>query len=462
MSIPIGLKNPLRAMRARYMKSMGLGNALWTTPTFDQYNNLQYAADNNFPDKAWLSDNTDVRETLRFDSDDKIRLGGEQLNPMLGTINFPLSTSASIVTQCFFIAPFAMKIRSIDCIFSVANGAALTAYITKDASGIAPGAGQQIMEGTFNLNATAQTLQSATLPTINPAAALTSSSPGYIYLAAGDRLSFKMSTTVTSLAGLVISIGFNPGGKNVLAVFNINANAGILNLDTAFFLAMQDMIVTAAYCTVKTAGTDASAVNAQVTKDTSTDAPGAGTDLLTNNTNAGFNLKNTINTIETGTLTATAASLRLAPGDRLSCDIAGTATAVAGLVIVVVLQPVLARKFITLTIKANAQIVDQQFYIADRPYRIDDAMAVWGVAAATGNIQLTRDKTTDAPGAGTDLLSNDTNAGFQVDGTANTPERATWVNTQFNHLLAGDRLAIDCAIGASITGLVIVVALVPE
>src|SRR3954471_16149879 len=40
-----------------------------------------------------------------------------------------------------------------------------------------------------------------------------------------------------------------------------------------------------------TAGTDGSAVNLQVVKDTGTQAPGAGVDLITNNTNAGFNLK---------------------------------------------------------------------------------------------------------------------------------------------------------------------------
>ena len=52
---------------------------------------------------------------------------------------------------------------------------------------------------------------------------------------------------------------------------------------------------------------DAGAVNVQLVKDTSTDAPGAGTDLLTNNTDAGFNCKGTANTVQNGTLTATTA-----------------------------------------------------------------------------------------------------------------------------------------------------------
>lgn len=88
------------------------------------------------------------------------------------------------------------------------------------------------------------------------------------------------------------------------------------------------------------AGNDAGAVNMQLTKDTSTNAPGAGTDLLTNNTNAGFDMKGTANTLQTGTLTGTAASLLLAAGDRLAVDYAGTVTTLAGVAISVVLKPV--------------------------------------------------------------------------------------------------------------------------
>lgn len=88
------------------------------------------------------------------------------------------------------------------------------------------------------------------------------------------------------------------------------------------------------------AGSDGSAVNLQVVKDTGTDAPGAGTNLLTNNSNAGFNLKATANTVQTGTLTSTAATKKLAAGDRLSVDFAGTLTDVAGVVVTVTLRPV--------------------------------------------------------------------------------------------------------------------------
>lgn len=75
----------------------------------------------------------------------------------------------------------------------------------------------------------------------------------------------------------------------------------------------------------------------QVTKDTSTDAPGAGTDLLTNNTNTGFDLNGTANTVQTGTLTTTSGATTLAAGDRLSVDFANTIQSTAGATITVIL-----------------------------------------------------------------------------------------------------------------------------
>lgn len=73
----------------------------------------------------------------------------------------------------------------------------------------------------------------------------------------------------------------------------------------------------------------------QLTKDTGTDAPGAGTDLLTNNTNTGFDLNATANTVQSGTLVGTAATLQLAVGDRLALDFANTIQSTAGLCVTV-------------------------------------------------------------------------------------------------------------------------------
>lgn len=108
--------------------------------------------------------------------------------------------------------------------------------------------------------------------------------------------------------------------------------------DEAFFVANRAYEVVAVREIHSTAGTHSAAVNLQVTKDTGTEAPGAGADLLTNNTNAGFDLKGTANTVQSGTLTATTANLQLAAGDRLSVDFAGTLTSLAGVVLTVSLK----------------------------------------------------------------------------------------------------------------------------
>lgn len=125
---------------------------------------------------------------------------------------------------------------------------------------------------------------------------------------------------------------------NVLATFALAANASLA--DQAFFTATRAYQVIAIREVHSAAGTDVGAVNLQVTKDTGTTAPGAGTDLLTNNANAGFDLKGVANTVQTGTLTATEASLQLAAGDRLAVDFAGVLTAVAGVVVTVELRPI--------------------------------------------------------------------------------------------------------------------------
>jgi len=125
---------------------------------------------------------------------------------------------------------------------------------------------------------------------------------------------------------------------NVIVRHTMLLNAD--QVDQAFFIADRAYQVVGITEIHAVAGNDGSAVNMQVTKDTGTNAPGAGADLLTNNTNAGFNMKGTANTLQTGTLTATAADLVMAAGDRLSVDFAGNVATLAGTVVSVVLKPV--------------------------------------------------------------------------------------------------------------------------
>lgn len=115
--------------------------------------------------------------------------------------------------------------------------------------------------------------------------------------------------------------------------YTMNANASLA--DQNFFVAPQACKVLAISEVHAVAGNDAGAVNVQVEKVTGTTAPGAGINLLTNNTNAGFNLKGTANTVQVGALSATASDLVLAAGDRLAVDFAGTLTTLAGVTVTV-------------------------------------------------------------------------------------------------------------------------------
>lgn len=77
----------------------------------------------------------------------------------------------------------------------------------------------------------------------------------------------------------------------------------------------------------------------QVTKDVTTGAPGAGTDLLSDNTASGFDLNATANTVQIGTLVTTAGVRKMNAGDRLSIDFAQAIQSTAGLKIGLRLRP---------------------------------------------------------------------------------------------------------------------------
>jgi len=108
--------------------------------------------------------------------------------------------------------------------------------------------------------------------------------------------------------------------------------------DGVFFLANSPFEVLEITQIHKTAGSDGSDVNLQIEKITGTTVPGSGTNLLTNNSDAGFDMKGTASTVQTGVLTSTRADRLLAKGDRLGVDFAGTLTALAGVCVTVTLR----------------------------------------------------------------------------------------------------------------------------
>lgn len=111
-------------------------------------------------------------------------------------------------------------------------------------------------------------------------------------------------------------------GSFIVADFPYNASS----VDAAFFVAPRAMRVEAINGRVTVAGTDASAVTAQVRKVPSGTAITSGTVLHSST----FNLKGTANTNQALTLSTTAATLLLAAGDCLAIDFTGTLTSATG------------------------------------------------------------------------------------------------------------------------------------
>lgn len=116
--------------------------------------------------------------------------------------------------------------------------------------------------------------------------------------------------------------------------FDVTATG--LTADAAFFVANSPCEVVAIREVHSVAGSDSGAVTLNVTKETGTTAPGAGTTVMTGT----LNMKGTANTVQTATLTATAANKKLAAGNRLSLNFTGTTTDLAGVVVTVTLRPI--------------------------------------------------------------------------------------------------------------------------
>ncbi len=425
------LKNFVSATRYPFMKRFGLLNG-------ENPNMVDHDMDNNSYLSFSTSDGTASIEAMRVDASNRLRVGTSVYRSSPLPVRFVMAANGGLATQAFFIADQAYEVISATEVHSTAgnDAGAVTIDITKDVSGVAPGAGVSVLVSPFNAKATANTVQTGSR----------SSSASAIQIAAGDRISVKFTGTLTSLAGVEITLLLAPGMSGDRAVFNMAANGSLV--DQCFYTATKNMKVSSVYYVHSTAGSDGGAVNLQLTKDTSTNAPGAGTDLLTNNTNAGFNCKATANVVQTGTLTATAANLRLAPGDRLSVDFAGTLTALAGVVLVVVFDPYYETIDVPWNMNATASITDQAFFIANRPYKIVAASEVHSTAGTDGsavNLQLVIDRETDAPGAGSDVISLNANAGFNLKGTANTVQVGTFISDGITYLLPGDRLSVDIA-----------------
>lgn len=127
-----------------------------------------------------------------------------------------------------------------------------------------------------------------------------------------------------------VAMGMRGGDGGAGAFINASTEYVAASVDKVFFVAPRAMRVESIVGRVTAAGTDGSAVTAEIRKVPSGTAITSGTVLHTGS----LNLKGTANTNQTLTLSTTAATLLLAAGDSLAIDFTGTLTSATGAVTV--------------------------------------------------------------------------------------------------------------------------------
>ena len=358
-------------------------------------------------------------------------INGQYINPaMLKTVTFNLQNNASLGTQTFFIADRAYTVTAISYVQKTQGTVAgATVAVTHDTGTQAPGAGTSLQTTAFDCHATANaTVVNATLTATTSA----------LTLAAGDRLSALFAGTLTTLAGVVITVTLSPSSLSETAQYYINVNGDVATQN--FFVANRDMVITGVSAIFATAF--AAGATLQITHDTGTSAPGAGTSIL----GAAIAIDGTgsaINTVINPALAASATTLLLNAGDRLSVKFSATTTG-TGVCVTVAFQPIYNRAETSFQLALNGQQqVSQYFFIADRAYEIVDASCTFGTAAGgAADIAVTIDKGTSAPGTGNITQTDNTNAGFNLNATANTVQFFTPATLHLRLLSKGDRLGL--------------------
>lgn len=363
------------------------------------------------------------------------------------TVTFNVCANGSLGTQAFFICDKSYTITSINYSAKTQATGTLTCNVTKDTGTQAPGAGVSLQSGTFNC---------VTIVNNTTTAGALTSTTADLTTAVGDRLSMLFTGTVSTLAGVTVTVTMTPNSVADTAVYFCNLNADIKT--QSFYIANRDRVITGVKLVYATAF--AAAVTVDVTKDTGTTAAGAGTSIIT----AAMAGDSTINTVITPTVAVSAATLRMAAGDRLAVKFSATTTGV-GVCLIVTFAPIMGEISPTWQLALNAQEqVAQCFFIADRVYEVVDASCVFDVAAGgASKLGVTIDKGTAAPGAGVAVQTDNASAGFDLNATARTVQFMTPAVRSKRFMYPGDRLGLVPTGAAQSTSLVaITVQLIPK
>lgn len=110
-----------------------------------------------------------------------------------GYVRIPVPLTASSVDSNVFIADRAYVIVQIEEVHSVVGGASAAVQVRKCSGTTAPASGTAVAQATFDLTATINTTQTATL----------SATAADYTLADGDRLAIDVGGTLTGLVGVV-------------------------------------------------------------------------------------------------------------------------------------------------------------------------------------------------------------------------------------------------------------------
>ncbi len=430
------------AVKAPFAKRALFGGGVYSGPAAD------IAADNGFQDYVFNTSGAAIPSVNWSRTSDSATVLGNPNGVVVSgplaqgakTVTFNLAANGSLGTQTFFICDNIYTITGISYSAKTQGTGTLTCNVTKDTGTQAPGAGVSLQSGTFNCvtignnTVTAGTLTSTTTD---------------LTTAVGDRLSVLFTGTVSTLAGVTITVTMTPNAATDTAVYFCNVNADIKT--QTFYIANRDRVVTGVKCIYKTPF--AAGVTIDVTKDTGTTAAGGGTSILSTPM-AG---DGTANTVITGSLAASSSTLALsgAAGDRLAVKFSATTTGV-GICLIVSFAPIAAEKSTTWQLALNAQEqVAQNFFIADRAYEIVDASCVFDVAAGgASKLAITIDKGTTVPGGGSVVQTDNTSAGFDLNATARTVQWMTPASRHLRFLSAGDRLGLSPTGAAQNTALV--------
>ena len=391
--------------------------------------------DNNFLNSAWNAAGTNMLATTGTDALNNLLVGDAVNTPLATPLRFQIANNAKIATvnpffcNCNDVTP--LQIVAITCTFGTTAGSASTGYVSKEIQGQAA-PGSTCMSGTFNLNATANTPQTATL----------AGNWGYpsLTLYPGEQLTFNISA-VAALANLYVTVWVRPATGTRVAQYVRVANGDIATF-TMDLNIIPGSTIRAVAMRWGTAGTNSGTVTMDITKDTSTNAPGAGTSILA----AAQSVKGTANTTVYPALSTTAGILTMAAGDRLAAKTAGTLTALAQLVITVFYTSGPDNHLVVPIALWDGVATDRTVFLANGGYIVSDCWETWSTASTSNTQLLTKDTSTTAPGAGTGLQTDNTNAGILTSATANTPVGSLLLSAVSTKptlwLASGDRLGL--------------------